>query len=271
MICHCDCLGSYQKEFFRRVKPKMLFYLGLGAWVNGVIGQDSPQITQTGADRERFGSDDGAMQDTKNNHFVARKFRLCRSERGFLIDPGWAIVEWRSNRMRKIPLGSLNIRFNRIVHFGWAALLVAGLCTWLFAPAAKADCGSATARPNRSRHQGSAQLKGEDRKETGLEITLVNGKGLPIASAKVSLENKRRHIRVVGMTDAQGQVHIALPDAGRYRVKIVFPDKRHEDFWEEVDQHQLVQLKITYPPPQTLSPCDDAEPDSQVSTVFYGT
>jgi hypothetical protein len=26
-------------------------------------------------------------------HFVARKFRLCRSERGFLIDPGWAIVE----------------------------------------------------------------------------------------------------------------------------------------------------------------------------------
>jgi len=173
--------------------------------------------------------------------------------------------------MRKISLGSLNIRFNGIVHLGWAALLVAGLCGWLFAQsAATADCGSATAKANRSRRQSGAQLNGEDRKETGLEITLVNGKGLPIVSAKVRLENKRRHIRLAGMTDAQGQVRIALPDAGRYRVKIVFPDKRHEDFWAEVDQHQLVQLKITYPPPMTLSPCDDAEPDSQVSTFFYG-
>lgn len=121
--------------------------------------------------------------------------------------------------MRKISLGSLNIRFNRIVHFGWAAVLMAGLCTWLFAPAAAtADCGSA--RANRSRQQGGAQLKGNDRNDTGLEITLVNGKGLPIVSAKVSLENKRRHIRLAGMTDAQGQVHIALPDAGRYRLKI---------------------------------------------------
>jgi hypothetical protein len=172
--------------------------------------------------------------------------------------------------MRNISLVSLNIRFNRIIHFGWAALLVAGLCTWLFAPAAAADCGSATARPNRSHQSGGAQLKGEERNQTGLEITLVNGKGLPIVSAKVLLENKRRHIRLAGLTDAQGQVRIALPDAGRYRVKIVFPDKQHEDFWAEVDQHQLVQLKITYPPPMTLSPCDDAEPDSQVSTVFYG-
>ena len=99
----------------------------------------------------------------------------------------------------------------------------------------------------------------------------MNGKGLPIVSAQVSLENKRRHIRLAGMTDAQGHVYIALPGAARYRVKIVFPDKRHEDFWEEVDQHQLVQLKITYPPPMTLSPCDDPEPDSQVSTAFHGT
>lgn len=174
--------------------------------------------------------------------------------------------------MRKISLRSLNIRFNRIVHFGWTALLVAGLCAWLFAPAAAtADCGSVTAKPNRSRQQGGAQLKGGDRKETGLEITLVNGKGLPIVSAKVSLEKKRRHILLAGMTDGQGQVRIALPDAGRYRVKIVFLDKRHEDFWQEVDQYQFVQLKITYPTPMTLSPCDNAEPDSQVSTVFHGT
>jgi len=173
--------------------------------------------------------------------------------------------------MRKISLGPLNIRFNRIVHLGWAALLVAGLCAWLLAPsAATADCGSATAKANHSRRQSGAQLNGEDRKETGLELTLVNGKGLPIVSARVSLENKRRHIRLAGMTDAQGHVRIALPDAGRYRVKIVFSDKRHEDFWAEVDQHQLVQLKITYPPPMALSPCDDAEPDSQVSTFFYG-
>jgi len=173
--------------------------------------------------------------------------------------------------MRKISLEWLNIRFNRIVHLGWTALLVAGLCTWLFAPeTAMADCGPVTAKPNRSRPQGGAQLKGGDRKETGLEITLVNGKGLPIVSAKVSLENKRRHILLAGMTDAQGQVRIALPDAGRYRVRIVFPDKRHEDFWQEVDQYQLLQLKITYPPPMSLSPCDDAERDSQVSTVFYG-
>lgn len=173
--------------------------------------------------------------------------------------------------MRNISLLSLKIRFNRSVHFGWAALLAAGLCTWLFAPAAAtADCGSATAKPSRSRQQDGAQLRGEDRKQTGLEITLVNGKGLPIVSAKISLENKRRHIRLAGMTDTQGQVRIALPDAGRYRVKIVFPDKQHEDFWAEVDQHQLVRLKITYPPPMTVSPCDEAEPNSQVSTVFYG-
>lgn len=172
--------------------------------------------------------------------------------------------------MRKTPLGSLNIRFHRIVHFGWAVLLVAGLCVWLFSPAAAAtaDCGSTKA--NHSRQQSDAQLKGADRRETGLEIPLVNGKGLPIVSAKVSLEKKRRHIRLAGMTDAQGQVRIALPDAGRYRVKIVFPDKQHEDFWAEVDRHQLVQLKITYPPPVMVSPCDVAEPDSQVSTVFYG-
>src|SRR5690349_5590399 len=106
--------------------------------------------------------------------------------------------------MRKICLGWLNIRFNRIVHLAWAALLLAGLCTWLFASAAAmADCGPVTAKPNRSRPQGGAQLKGEDRKETGLEITLVNGKGLPIVSAKVRLENKRRHVRLAGMTDAQ--------------------------------------------------------------------
>jgi hypothetical protein len=170
-------------------------------------------------------------------------------------------------------LGSLNIRFNRFIHFGWAALLVAGLCTWLFAPAtATADCGSATAKPSRSRQQSGAQLKGDDRnKKTGLELTLVNSKGLPIVSANVSLENKRRHIRLAGITDAQGQVYIALPASARYRIKIVFPDRRHEDFWEEVDQHQLVQLKITYPPPITVSPCDKAEPDSQVSTAFHGT
>jgi hypothetical protein len=118
------------------------------------------------------------------------------------------------------------VGLNRIVHFGWAALLVAGLCTWLLAPAsATADCGSATSKANRSRQQGSAQLKGNDRNDTGLEITLVNGKGLPIVSANVSLENKRRHIRLASTTDAQGQVYIALPDAGRYRIKIVFPDK----------------------------------------------
>jgi hypothetical protein len=174
--------------------------------------------------------------------------------------------------MRKISLGSLNIRFNRVVHLGWAALLVAGLCAWLLAPpAATADCGSATAKANRSRRQSGAQLNGEDRKETGLELTLVNGKGLPIVSARVSLENKRRHVLLAGMTDAVGHVYVALPASGRYRVKIVFPDKKHEDFWAEVDQHQLVQLKITYPPPMTLSPCDDPEPDSQVSTAFHGT
>lgn len=173
--------------------------------------------------------------------------------------------------MRKISLGSLNLRLNGIVHFGWAALLLAVFCMWLFAPdAAKADCGSARATVDRSRQQSGTQLEGKDRDETRLEITLVNGKSLPIANARVSLENKRRHVHLASMTDAQGQVRIALPDAGRYRVKIVFPDKRHEDFWAEVDQHQLVQLKITYPPPMTLSPCDDAEPDSQVSTVFYG-
>jgi len=174
--------------------------------------------------------------------------------------------------MRKISLGLLNIGFNRIVHFGWPALLVAGLCAWLLAPsAATADCGAATAKANRSRQQGGAQLKGNDRNDTGLEITLVNGKDLPIVSANVSLENKRRHIRLAGMTDAQGHVRIALPDAGWYRVKIVFPDKKHEDFWEKVDQHQLVQLEITYPPPIIVSPCDDAEPDSQVSTAFHGS
>ena len=183
-----------------------------------------------------------------------------------------AIVEWRGNRMRKISLGLPNLRFNRLVHFGWAALLMAALCTWLFAPAeATADCGSATTKPNRSREQGGAQLKGNDRNDTGLEITLVNGKGLPIINAKVSLENRRRHIRLAGMTDSQGQVYIALPASGRYRLRIVFPDKKREDFWQEVDQHQLVQLKITYPPPVTVSPCDKEEPGSQVSTAFHGT
>jgi hypothetical protein len=167
--------------------------------------------------------------------------------------------------MSKISLG-----FNRIVHFGWAALLVAGLCTWLSA-AANADCGSVTARTNRSRQQDGAQLAGKDRNQTGLEITLVNGKGLPIISANVSLENKHRHIRLAGMTNAQGQVYIALPASGRYRLKIIFPDKQHEDFWQEVDQHQLVQLKITYPPPMTVSPCDKEDPASQVNTVFHGT
>ena len=53
--------------------------------------------------------------------------------------------------------------------------------------------------------------------------------------------------------------------------RFVFPDKKHEDFWEEVDQHQLVQLKITYPRPVTLSPCDNAEPGSQVTTFVHGT
>jgi hypothetical protein len=167
--------------------------------------------------------------------------------------------------MSKISLG-----FNRIVHFGWAALLMAGLCTWLSA-AANARCGSVTARANRSRQQDGTQLTGNGRNQTGLELSLGNSKGLPIVSANVSLQNKRRHIRLASTTDAQGQVYMTLPDAGRYRVRIIFPDKKHQDFWEEVDQHQLVQLKITYPPPQTLSPCDDAEPDTQVSTVFHGT
>jgi len=157
--------------------------------------------------------------------------------------------------MRKISLGSPNLRFYRLVHFGWAALLMAALCTWLFAPAqATADCGSATTKPNRSREQGGAQLKGNDRNDTGLEITLVNGKGLPIVSANISLENKRRRIRLAGMTDAQGQVRIVLPDGGRYRVKIVFPDKKHEDFWEEVDQHQFCATE------DYSSSSDDAEP-----------
>jgi hypothetical protein len=184
----------------------------------------------------------------------------------FRIHRLWQLLSGKVIEMRKISLRS------KIIHFGSTALLLAGLCTWLFAPAAAtADCGSATAKANRSRRQGGAQLEGEDRKDTGLEITLVNGKGLPIVSAHVSLENKRRHIRLAGMTNAQGQVRIALPDASRYRVRIVFPDKQHEDFWEEVDQHQLVQLKITYPPPITLNPCDAPEPDSQVSTAFHGT
>jgi len=167
--------------------------------------------------------------------------------------------------MKKISLVSLGLRFSRAVHFGWVALLVAGLCISLSA-AATADCGSVTARPNRSR-----QLTGNDTNQTGLEVTLVNGKGSPIVSAKVSLENKRRHIRLASTTDAQGQVYIALPASARYRIKIIFPDKKRQDFWEEVDQHQLVQLKITYPPPMTVSPCDTAEPNSQVSTVFHGT
>ena len=168
--------------------------------------------------------------------------------------------------MSKISLGWLNIRFNRTVHFGWAALLVAGLCTWLSA-AATADCGSLTAKANRLRQQDGAQLTDQ----TGMEITLVNSKGLPIANANVNLENKRRHVRLVGMTDAQGQVHIALPVPGTYRVKIILPNKKHEDFWEEVDQHQLLHLKITYPPQMVLSLCDEPEPNSQVSTSFHGT
>jgi len=151
-------------------------------------------------------------------------------------------------------------------------LLVAALCTWLSAPPiATADCGSVTPRANRSRQQDGAQPTGNDSHPTGLEITLVNSKGLPIVSANVSLENKRRHIRLADMTDAQGHVYIALPASGRYRVKIIFPNKKHQDFWEEVDQHQLVQLKITYPPTMTVSPCDKAEPDSQVSTAFHGS
>src|SRR6267154_2672694 len=40
MICHCDFLVPIKNEFFRRVKPKMLFYLGLGAWVNGGTGRE---------------------------------------------------------------------------------------------------------------------------------------------------------------------------------------------------------------------------------------
>lgn len=162
-------------------------------------------------------------------------------------------------------MASLGLRFNRI-HFAWAALLVAVLCAWL--PAA-ADCGSA--RTNRSRRQDGAQLRGKDRNQTALQLTLVNGKGLPIASANVGLENKRRHIRLAGTTDSQGQVYIALPASGRYRLRIVFPGKKREDFWQEVDQHQLVQLKITYPLPVTVSPCDKEEPESQVGTAFHGT
>ena len=172
--------------------------------------------------------------------------------------------------MRTISLSSLDLRFTRIVHFGWVTLLVAGLCTWL-PVTAMSDCGSVTATANRSRQQDSGQLTGNDRNPTGLEITLVNGKGLPIVSANVSLENKRLHIRLAAMTDTQGHVYIALPASGRYKLKIIFPDKKHEDFWQEVDQHQLVQLKITYPPPMTVSPCDKAEPESQVSTAFHGT
>jgi hypothetical protein len=167
-------------------------------------------------------------------------------------------------------MSKISLRFNRFVHLGWAALLVAALCTGLSA-AATADCGSATARPNRSRQRDDAQLTGNDRNQTGLEITLVNSKGLPIVSANVSLANKRRHLRLAGTTDAQGHVYIALPASGRYRLKIIFPDKKHEDFWQEVDEHQLVQLKITYPPPMTLSPCDKEKPESQVTTLFHGT
>jgi len=139
-------------------------------------------------------------------------------------------------------------------------------CTWPSA-AATADCGSVTA----NRKQDGAQLTGKDRNQTALQLTLVNGKGLPIVSANVSLEHKRRHVRLASMTNSQGQVYIALPVAGNYRLRIVLPDKKREDFWQEVDQHQLVQLKITYPPPMTVSPCDKEEPESQVTTFFHGT
>jgi hypothetical protein len=54
------------QEFFRRVKPKMLFYVGLRAWVNGGHERGSPQIYAKNqvfaadyADRRRFRKEAG--------------------------------------------------------------------------------------------------------------------------------------------------------------------------------------------------------------------
>jgi hypothetical protein len=57
------------KEFFRRVKPKILFYLGLGAWVNGGAGEESPQIC---ADGRRSGRKKRMSEDLDNPRVLKR-------------------------------------------------------------------------------------------------------------------------------------------------------------------------------------------------------
>ena len=150
-------------------------------------------------------------------------------------------------------------------------LLTALFCVCLAAPAAAMDCGSSPRPPRRE--NANASNRPDDvkvKRETGFEITLLDPKSKPIVQASVTLVNKRRRIRLTGLTDAQGFLHIDLPEPGRYAVRIVFPDRRQEVFWQIVEAHEQVQLIFTYPPPTVVSPCDVEPPTSQVTASFNG-
>ncbi|HEY7405055.1 MAG TPA: carboxypeptidase-like regulatory domain-containing protein [Candidatus Angelobacter sp.] len=154
-----------------------------------------------------------------------------------------------------------------------ACLFVTGLfCVCLETPATAMDCGST---PKPSRRESANTSNGptdvaKAQKETGFEITLLDPKRKPIAQASVTLVNKRRRIHVAGLTDAQGFVHIDLPEPGRYAVRIVFPNRRQEVFWQILEAHEQVQLIFTYPPPTVVSPCDVEPLSSQVISSFSG-